>query len=430
VSVPIAYIAGAFPKRSETFVYREVRALRAAGWPVTTVSLNRSQDGALGEFADLAVGTVHVYDSSARATVASALVESVAHPLRSIRTLATALADTLRPGERTSLGTRARLLAQSVAAMGLALRLRKAGVRHVHCHFAHAPTTVGMYAARHLGVPFSFTGHANDLFQRRALLTRKLQRAAFVACISEWHRELYNQLDPTGERQYRVIRCGVDVDGWAPQAGAAREIPPGEPLRVLTVCRLVEKKGVDTLISGLAALSRPWKLTIAGDGPERRRLEQLARKLGCFGSIEWLGQVGNERVLGLLAQADVFALPCREDRGGDRDGIPVVLMEAMSCGVPVVSGDLPAIRELVRQDETGVLVDGNRAEQVTAALEALAASRDLRQRLAAAGREHVRGQFSLNATLDQLTLEIQQAAKSGARDRRAVRKASATPVSN
>ena len=415
MSIPVAYIAGTFPARSETFVYREVRALRAAAWPVTTVSLNEPAERGVADFADLEAGTVYLYGSGAGATIAAALVESLTHPLRTVRTLFSAVRDAVSPGERMGIGARAKLIGQAFAALGLARRLRKTGVRHVHCHFAHAPATVGMYAAAQLGVPFSFTGHANDLFQRRALLARKLERAAFVACISEWHRELYRGIRPGGAERYPVIRCGVDVESWTPKVDAGREIRPDEPLRVLTVCRLVEKKGVDTLIAGLSQFSRTgrrWTLTVAGDGPERPQLEVMAIRLGCSSSVEWLGPVGNERVRELLSRADVFALPCREDSRGDRDGIPVVLMEAMACGVPVVSGDLPALRELVRHEQTGILVNGNRSEQVSAELERLAGDGRLRQMLADSARRHVQGEFSLKANVDRLTRQFQASAAS------------------
>jgi glycosyltransferase involved in cell wall biosynthesis len=409
VPFPLVYIAGTFPARSETFVYREVRALRDAGWDVRTVSLNEPTERGLPDLKDLETGTTYVYGGGASRTLVAYLVESITHPIRSAVTMLGAWRDAIVPHERMSISARLKLLVQAAAGIGVAGRLRKAGgVRHIHCHFAHAPTTVGMYAAGQLGVPFSFTGHANDLFQRRALLMRKLDRAAFVACISEWHRELYLELCPAGGDRFDVIRCGVDVDAWTPKPDAGRDIAAGDPLRILTVCRLVEKKGVDMLIRALALFGeqtkRPWRLTVAGDGPERERLQTLARELGCGDSINWLGPVGNERVRELLSSScDLFVLACREDRSGDRDGIPVVLMEAMACGVPVVSGDLPAIRELIRSGHSGILLDVNRPEPLAAELASLVSNSDLRRQLATGGRERVEEEFSLRRTIDRLT---------------------------
>ena len=403
-------MSAVFPLRSETFVYREVRALRAAGWDVRTFSLNEPPERGVAEFADLETGTLCVYGPGAGATLWAALAEMVTHPVRAAGTLVTAVGDAINPGEPLSARGRLKLVGQAVAALGVARRLRAGGVRHLHCHFAHAPASVGMYAARQAGVPFSFTGHANDLFQRRALLRRKLERAAFVACISEWHRAFYRDACPEGMSRYHVVRCGVDVAAWTPKADAGREIPPNDPLRVLTVCRLVEKKGIDTLVRALAAFGkstgRAWRLTVGGDGPERARLEALAGELGCAASVEWLGAVGNDAVRQLLGRADLFALPCREDRNGDRDGIPVALIEAMACGVPVVSGDLPAIRELIRPDDTGVLVDPSSPEPLAAEVGRLADDPARRARLARAARAWVEAEFSLAANVDRLRSHI------------------------
>jgi glycosyltransferase involved in cell wall biosynthesis len=429
VTFPIAYIAGTFPARSETFVYREVRGLRALGWDVRTVSLNEPKERGLPDFADLESGTTYVYGTGRGATIGAAIAEIATRPIRSIGTMLRALGDAIQPRERMSTGARAKLIAQAFASLGVARRLRRAGVRHLHCHFAHSPATVGMYAGRQLGVPFSFTGHANDLFQRRALLARKLQRAAFVACISEWHRELYRSIVPQRLDHYPVIRCGVDVDSWTPKADAGREIATDESVRVLTVCRLVEKKGVDTLIRGLADFgrrtSRPWHLTVAGDGPERASLEALAAELRCTDSITFLGPVDNDRVRGLLSEADLFALPCREDRSGDRDGIPVVLMEAMACGVPVVSGDLPAIRELVRPNDTGALVDGTKPQALATEVDRLVGSPETREILARNARVHVSREFSMASNLERL---IQQILRSSQMTRISVPVTAVTPA--
>ena len=403
----IAYLAARLPALSETFVYREVRELRRRGWMVSAASLNppvpAPGGGAPDPLHDLREALIVLYGRRTLATLGAALLELASRPSRSAATLFTALGDALHPGESLSLPGRIKLVAQAVVALGLARELRSRGVRHIHCHFAHAPATVGMYAAMQLGIPFSFTGHANDLFQRRAVLGRKLERAHFVACISKWHRAFYSEIDARDPDRYVVVRCGVDVDEWLPGV-PTRAVGP--TFRVLTVCRLVEKKGTDTLIEALHELGERvhgvWELTVAGDGPDRDRLGALAARLGCEGSIRWLGSVDNSRVRELLAQADVLALPCRTDSSGDRDGIPVVLMEAMACGVPVIAGDLPAIRELVDGREAGLLVPGAEPSILAEALARIRADANLRSSLAIAGRAVVEEEFSLAGNVSRL----------------------------
>ena len=402
--VPIAYLAGQFPLPSETFVYREVRGLRDRGWHVSAVALHDPVGPAVTGGHDLERDRAVVYGSGTLRTLQGFGLEMVYHPLATLRTLATAAADAASPGEPTPWKARLRLPVQAAAGVGLADRLRRDGTAHVHCHFAHAPTTVGMYAARQLGVPFSFTGHANDLFQRRTLLKRKLERAAFVACISRWHRDFYRAIAPADDAVYPVVRCGVDTGSWTAESHRTPEMVGAGPLRVLTVCRLVEKKGVDLLIGGLAQWrgTDGWTLTVAGDGPDRRSLERLAADLGVSARVKFLGLVDNPQVRELLKEADVFALVCRTDAAGDKDGIPVVLMEAMASGVPVIAGELPAVRELVVPGVTGLLVDPKVPSQLTLALETLANEPGLRASLGVAGRAAVRQEFDLGVNVDRL----------------------------
>jgi glycosyltransferase involved in cell wall biosynthesis len=143
-------------------------------------------------------------------------------------------------------------------------------------------------------------------------------------------------------------------------------------------------------------------LQVAGDGPDRQRLGQLAIDHHCADEIEWLGSVDHARVNALLAGADLFALPCRVDRNGDKDGIPVVLMEAMAARVPVIAGDLPAIRELVSSGNNGLLVPGNDVAALASALMLLAGDVPLRRRFGDAGRARVLEEFSLEQNVERL----------------------------
>ncbi len=397
----VAYVAAVLPARSETFVYREVVALRKRGWKIETVSLRAPDPGLESELGEVCAGVTVVYDAEFARSLAA---ELAAHPVRSAQTLAVALGDAAQPGEPLSLRTRGKPVAQALAGISLSQRLRAKRVRHIHCHFAHAPTTLGMYAAAQLGISFSFTGHANDLFQRRVLLRRKLERASFVSCISEWHREFYQAVASREPARRAIVRCGVDVASWVPVAARPDR---GRPLQALTVARLVRKKGIDVLLRALATLTRNVELTVAGDGPERDALTALCRELGCENRVKWLGAVDNETVRSLMQQADVFVLPCRQDEHGDKDGIPVVLMEAMACGLPVISGDLPTIRELVEPGVSGYLVPGNDPSALAAALEQL--TDELRAQVGRAARARVEAEFSLDANVERLERELHAA---------------------
>ncbi len=407
-----------FPVRSETFVYREIRALRRRGWAVHVASLYHSPINGDPSFADLAQDLIGLYGPKTFSTVRVASVELLAHPVASVKTLIRAALDAVAPGEPLAITLRFKLMAQAWAAMALAHRLRDLGVNHIHCHFAHSPTTVGMYAARQLSIPFSFTGHANDIFHRRVLLGRKLRRAGFVSCISHWHRVFYREICAKDDTHYRIIRCGIDIGAWTVNQAKVQQVAEPAALRILTVARLVEKKGIDTLIRALHDLrvrhQVTARLTIAGDGPDRNGLELLSQSLGCARQITFLGSVSNEAVMGLMHDADLLSLPCRTDSCGDRDGIPVVLVEAMACGLPVIAGDLPAIRELIEHNVSGILVDGSAVTQLADEIAALHADPGRRHCLAAAARQRVESEFSMDLNVERL--EAAFAAQSGMND--------------
>ena len=352
---------------------------------------------------DLKQDRLIAYGSELRRTLLSATAEIFFHPLRSLKTLSIAVWDAMHPGEPLAWKGRLKLPLQRWPRWDWPGGYASGKSATFIATSPNAPTTIGMYAAMQLKIPFSFTGHANDIFQRRSILKIKLRRAAFVACISQWHQGWYSSRQPDPSRKYEVIRCGVDAHpGPLPERRARGK---EEPLKILSVCRLVEKKGIDTLIVATAELNRrgiPARLSIAGDGPDRRRLEKVAEEQNCQDQISWLGAVSNAQVFPLLGEADIFALPCRQDSNGDRDGIPVVLMEAMASGTPVIAGDLPAIGELVEDGVSGLLVKANDSAGLADKLAMLWGDPKLRRRLAEAGRKKVESEFSLAMNLDRL----------------------------
>jgi glycosyltransferase involved in cell wall biosynthesis len=395
---PILYIAGVLPKLSETFVYREVFALRERGIRVRLASVN-PPEGGLGNprLEQLAAETIPVYGTGPWRLLVDAALESLAHPARTVGTKLLALRHAVLSRD-VRLARRPRVIWQMLAALALARRVRPLGIRHIHAHMAHVPATIAMYAAGQLGIGFSFTGHANDIFPNRTLLAEKLRRARFASCISRWHREFYRCVSGVPDSRLPVVRCGVE----APVVGRPGG---GDRPRIVGVGRLVPKKGFDTLIRAageLAGGGAAFECRVIGDGPQREDLAALVRDPGLAASVELVGALPNDRVLDELAAADLFVLPCRVDPGGDRDGIPVVLMEAMVRGVCVISGDLPAIRELVRHGETGLMVPPGEVAPLVTAMRAVLADRELRERLGRQGRAWVTDEFSAGVNADRL----------------------------
>jgi glycosyltransferase involved in cell wall biosynthesis len=412
MSCPVLYIAGTLPSLSETFVSGELLALRQRGVPVLGASVHSPREKLLDpELEALAREVVSIYGPGSMRLVRDAVQEALANPRAAAQTFGLVLSDALA-SPHVSGWRRFKVLWQGLAALALARRVRPRGVGHIHAHLAHVPTTVAMYAARELGIGFSFTGHANDLFPQRTLLPEKLERAAFVACISHWHRALYGEFAAVPTERLPVIRCGVDV----PPAAAVRAAPASRPLQVLGVGRLVAKKGFDLLIDavrGVAARGVPVACTIIGGGPDEPALRRRCGALRLTDRVQLLGPQSHAAVREALCAADVFVLPCRVESNGDRDGIPVVLMEAMAAGVPVIAGELPAIRELVCHNETGWCIPPGDLVALIAGLSRLAEDGELRARLGRHGRAWVTQEFERGVNVERLVRALEAAGALG-----------------
>jgi glycosyltransferase involved in cell wall biosynthesis len=387
----IAYVGSPLPQRSQTFVYREMLGLRSRGWRVVPVTVRAPETGD-PELDALAAEAVHVYAPAGFAALIPGMLSKPGQALRAVRDAFAADIDT--PKERL------KFLFQAWMGLGAAWRLRKSGIAHVHVHLANVPATVGLYLARGLGCGFSFTGHAADLFFNRSALAFKLANADFVACISHWHQTFYDSILPAPAEERPIVRCSVAVPG----------VVRPETSDIVAVGRLITKKGFDLLVRAFARLDRPdLRLTIAGGGPEQDTLEKLAEAEGVAGRIHFLGSTPHTECLELIRGAAIFAMPCRTSANGDRDGIPVVLMEAMAAGRPVVAGRLESIAELIEDGQSGFMVPPDNVDALAEAIGRLVDDADARHRMGIAGRARVEEEFSDAINWDRIEAALGRA---------------------
>lgn len=391
LSYPLAYLAPELPALSATFVYEELLALERRGYPVLPLSVH--PPGAMAKGQDsLSARCITVYDAPKWLVALAGLGGMFAMP--GFRKAAGWLFEDIR--EVGLSATAIKLVFQFLAGVKMAGALRRNGVRHLHIHFAHVPTQIGMYAAAMAGIPFSVMAHANDIFERGLLLKQKAERSRMFLTISE-HNLAYLRSLGLPEEKLAVVRCGVSFE---PPASWPKAVD--KPLyRIGTLGRLVEKKGVDVLLEAVSGLPGV-QLSIAGDGPLLGELKTKAAALGLESSVEFVGSLSHRDVASWLAGLAVFALACKQDRNGDMDGIPVVLMEAMSQGVPVISTRLSGIPELVIDYKTGLLAEPGDALDLRAKLSVLLGSAELRNVLARAAADHVREEFGQAVNIERL----------------------------
>ncbi len=397
----LLYIAPWLPKLSETFVYKEVLGLRKAGVKVATASVHTPSDRwDEDELQGLAREAIPVYGLGHLKMLADAFLESLQHPMRSSSTVTLGVRDATLGKNLTTFG-RLKIIWQTLASLALARRLRPDLPEHIHAHMAHVATTIAMYTAHQINRGFSFSGHAADIFRDRSLLEEKLQRADFVRCISGWHRHYYQSIVPRHDQEYPIVRCGVVVK---PLLKVDKDNDDHAPL-LLAVGRLVPKKGFDLLLRALATIRQEGQMCrcqIVGDGPEMGSLKDLSSELNLDDIVEFKGEMGNPAILEAMTKADLFVLPCRTDKSGDKDGIPVVLMEAMASGVCVVSGDLETIRELVTDQVNGRLSPPDDVPALAQSLLELLKDGSMRERLALRGHDRVQEEFSLSLNIERI----------------------------
>lgn len=394
--VRVGYLCSRYPAISHTFVLREVLGLRAAGAEVETFSVRRSDDDDLLSAADRAehAATTALLPAGPLRVLRAHVRGALTRPTAYLATLRHALA--LRPpGWRGALWQ----LFYFAEAVLLWSDCRRRGVGHVHVHFANPAADVAMLAARFGGTSWSFTMHgpAELADVRGHRLREKVESAAFAACTSDFVRSQLLSAAGYGARaRLPVVRTGIDVDGFAVRAAGERD--PG-PLRLLNIGRLAPVKGQGVLIEAVALLAQRGvdaHATIVGPGTEEDALRVLAREAGVEDRIELTGPVGQDDIQALYERADVFCSP------SFAEGLPLVLIEAMAKGVPVIATTIMGIPELVEHERTGLLLAPGRPDLLADAVERLVAEPELAARLAVAGREKVVADFDRRRTSDEL----------------------------
>jgi len=399
----VAYLSPAMPALSETFVYEELLALERRGVAVEPFSVRKPVKPVPAQQA-LAKRVTHLYDGGPLAVVLGGLLRLPQFGLRVGKALKYLASDIWECGPLRLSSWK--LAYQFLAGSKLAAFMGQRSCTHLHVHFAHVPTQIAMYASALSGVPFTVMAHANDIFEDGILLKKKAARSKRMLTISDFNRRYLEGLGIPAH-QLAVVRCGVS---FAAPSSAPKRMP--EPtFKIASLGRMVEKKGFDVLIEAVALLRQRGmavELSLAGDGPLLSDMKQLAKDRCGLEGIFFVGSLPHHEVAAWMQQHDAFVLACKQDSQGDMDGIPVVLMEAMSQGVPVVSTWLSGIPELVIHEKTGVLAEPDNAVDLADQLVLLIQSADLRQRLTQEALRHVNHEFRQFINIDRLLLIIDQ----------------------
>jgi colanic acid/amylovoran biosynthesis glycosyltransferase len=321
------------------------------------------------------------------------------------------------------------LLARALATLPLAAAhardVRVGGVDHVHAHYATYPLLAAWLCHRLTGVPYSVTVHAHDIFVDRSFLEPRLADASFVVAVSEYNRQFLLAGRAAGSTPIHVVHCGLEPAAYPFRP---RTPSPAGPLRGLCVASLQEYKGHDVLLRALAGGGPPLarvELDLVGDGPARAELEGLARELGLGSRVRFHGSLPEPAVAELFEAADLFVLPSVVARSGQQEGLPVVLIEALAAGAPVVATRLSGVPEVIRDGSTGLLAEPGDPEDLARLLEALLDDPGTALERAEEGRRLVEREFDIRRTaemLEELFLRASEGLSSGSAVRAAPRR--------
>ncbi|UYV38732.1 glycosyltransferase [Rhodobacteraceae bacterium D3-12] len=384
MTLRIAYLTGEYPRATDTFIQREVAALRAHGLAVETCSMRRTgPEHHVGEEQrQEAARTFHVLEETRKPLhLISTHFQTL---LRSPSSYFKALSLALKTSPGGIKPTLYQLIYFAEAAI-LARHLRDSGAEHLHNHIAKSSCTVAMLASALSGIPYSFTLHGPDIFFEPIhwRLDEKIKRASFVACISDFCRSQAMSFSrPADWSKLHIIHCGVDPARYAPK-------PRKRGAQLLFVGRLAAVKGLPVLFDALSQINHPGlSLAIIGDGPDRAALERQAQQLGLADKVDFMGYRSQAEVAAMLADTDLLTLP------SFAEGVPVVLMEAMAGEVPVVTTQIAGIPELVEHGKSGLLVPPGNMKKLAEAIEEILKNHDTSTKMGQAGRAKVIADFN------------------------------------
>jgi len=397
----IAVVVKGYPRLSETFIAQEILALEQRGLALEIWSLRHPTERA-----------VHPMNKAIKARVTYLPEYLYEEPLRVLKGalwslrqkgLAPTIKAFWRDLRRDFTANRVRRLGQAF----VMARELPADVGHLHVHYLHTPASVVRYAALLTGRTWTFSAHAKDIWTTPDWEKREKMAEALwgVTCTAQGAEHLRG-LSPSPER-VSLIYHGLDLSRFPapPKSHSLRNgSDPMDPVRIVSVGRAVAKKGYGDLIQALAALPPDlhWRFVHVGGGDLLNALKAQAEKAGIADKVAFLGPKAQPDIISLLQQADLFVLPSKEAKSGDRDGLPNVLMEAASQKLPIVATDFAGIPEFIRDGIEGQLVSPGDWEALSNALNLLARDPERRKALGSAAFERLRRDFSMEGGIDGL----------------------------
>ncbi len=382
----IAFLVSEYPGLSHTFVLREVTALRKQGISIATASINTPKypHQMTAEEKKEAKSTFYIKKQGPFGFLKAFSFLLCRHPIALILMYIRSI---------PYLGGKGLFY---LAEATILLRwLLKEGIHHIHCHLANVAATVVMMASFSHKIAYSLSIHGPDVFEdvEGSRLRQKVKYASFVRAISEYCRSQVIPLLPLERRsRVHVVHCGIDCQAYRPRPAPTNQIP-----QLLSVGRLVKAKGQTILLEACKLLQEtPFHLTLIGSGPEKRELEKLAETYGLADQVTFAGAVGQDAIHEYYDQSDLFVL------ASFAEGVPVVLMEAMAKGIPVIATRIAGIPELIEDGVQGRLVSPGNPEALAACIVSVVKNRSEQEQYSTSAPQKIADEYDAQETAKRL----------------------------
>jgi len=397
----VAYILFRFPSLTETFIAEEIQKIQGSGVKVRVYSLLPSKEDLVHPVSLSILPLTRNVPGIFNPAVWFAQV----HYLWKNPGLYFHLLWTLLRQPAKHFSTYLQRMAIFFKSVWLAKDLQSRQIQLIHTHFAWLSSAASWVVSRLLDVPFTVTTHAFDIYsERNDLLKLITNQAAKVMTISDHNKNAILGLNPRiPNDKVQVVRCGIDLSFFSRSINAQSTI--AFPLQITSVGSLIEKKGHKFLIQACANLEKqdmPFQCVIIGTGAQHAFLENLIQENNLGKDVVLAGKKSQEWIRNRLSQSHVFILACVRTEDNDQDGIPVAMMEAMAMGVPVISTAISGIPEIIKDEETGIIVKECDPASITQAIMRLSVDSDLRKTLSGNGVRLIQQEYNILKNVRQL----------------------------
>jgi colanic acid/amylovoran biosynthesis glycosyltransferase len=385
----IAYLMTDFPVCSHTFISREIKELQRMGVEIACFAVHTTPDHEIAkEDEHFKEKVFYIFPLDKWRFISVHFKTFFQKPLKYLYWFWYLIS---RPN--TKMRDRLRCVLHFAEGIYLIDEMKRQQITHIHSHFLQGNAAVAMIISKFLNITYSVSVHNSRLPMDKILQKEKMEYAKFLISISKYNKKKMLETDPNNEKKIFVVHCGLDPDYFLPSPN------PPEIFTFLAVGRLTWEKSYPDLIETCRILKEKnliFKCVVVGEGDERQKLEQLIKQHNLEKEIKLVGLVLQENIQTYYEQAHLFVL------SSVTEGIPVVLMEAMSKGLPVVATNITGIPELVLHEKTGFLVPVNQPQSFATAIEYFMNNPEIRTTMGLEGRKKVEQSFHIVKNVQQL----------------------------